>query len=312
MLKQVIEIYDLLDQSDVSGDEVKTFLSSKGAKDVKVEKIIGNGGSTDFIKVTVQGTDGKLSGGHAPTIGIIGRLGGLGARPEKIGFVSDGDGALVALSVALKLVEMQKKGDSLKGDVIITTHICPDAPTVEHFPVRFMGSYVDMDCMNQLEVTEEMDAILSVDTTKGNKVINSKGFAISNTIKEGYILKVSDDLLEIIMRTTGKLPSVFPVSIQDITPYGNGLDHINSILQPCVATSAPVVGVAITTEVPVSGCATGATHPMDIELASRFILEVAKDFGMNKCQFIDEEEFDLITNLYGDMTKFQSKGIHSR
>jgi len=47
--------------------------------------------------------------GNAPTLGVIGRLGGVGARPEVIGLVSDGDGALTALSVALKLARMQKK-----------------------------------------------------------------------------------------------------------------------------------------------------------------------------------------------------------
>lgn len=59
-------------------------------------------------------------------MGILGRLGGLGARPERIGFVSDGDGALIALAVAAKLLDMQKKGDYLDGDVVISTHICPD------------------------------------------------------------------------------------------------------------------------------------------------------------------------------------------
>ncbi|MEE2046078.1 DUF1177 family protein [Nocardiopsis tropica] len=42
--------------------------------------------------MTIPGTDGASSGGSAPTLGILGRLGGLGARPEQIGFVSDGDG----------------------------------------------------------------------------------------------------------------------------------------------------------------------------------------------------------------------------
>ncbi|MGO0916215.1 DUF1177 family protein, partial [Clostridioides difficile] len=42
----------------------------------------------------IPGKNGKLKGGDAPTLGILGRLGGIGARPEVIGFVSDGDGAL--------------------------------------------------------------------------------------------------------------------------------------------------------------------------------------------------------------------------
>ncbi len=309
MLKQVMEVYELLDKATANGREVEEYLRSRGAEDVVIQTVSGEKGSTDFIKVSIKGREGKLSGGDAPTLGVTGRLGGLGARPEILGFVSDGDGALTALSVALKLVDMQKNGDVLKGDVIITTHICPDAPTREHFPVRFMGSPVDIDTMNKLEVTDDMNAILSIDTTKGNKVINTRGFAISNTVKEGYILKVSNDLAEIMMRATGKLPYVFPLSQQDITPYGNGLYHLNSILQPAVATEAPVVGVAITTEVPVPGCATGSTHLTDIEMTGRFVIEVAKDFGEKRCKFYDEEEYKLILKLYGDMKKFQTRGV---
>ncbi|MCG8482901.1 MAG: DUF1177 domain-containing protein, partial [Clostridia bacterium] len=136
----------------------------------------------------------------------------------------------------------------------------------------------------------------------------NKGIAISPTVKEGYILKVSNDLLNILMKVTGKLPSVFALSQQDITPYGNGLYHLNSILQPNTSTSAPVVGVALSTEIPVAGCATGATHISDIELAARFAVETAKDYTAGKCVFLDEEEFQKIIKLYGSMKKFQTGG----
>jgi hypothetical protein len=70
-------------------------------------------------------------------------------------------------------------------------------------------------------------------------------------------LKVSYDLLGIMEITTGRMPAVLPIMMQDINPYENGLSHLNSILQPSVVTLFPVVGVAITTESTVSGCATG-------------------------------------------------------
>lgn len=305
ILKQVLEVFDVVDRADASGEMVANLFKERGFNDVEVRKVEGDKGSTDFIKITIKGKNGKLSGGNAPTLGIIGRLGGLGARPEMIGFVSDGDGALTAIATALKLVDMQARGDYLEGDVIVTTHVCPDAPTQEHYPVPFMNSPVNMEIMNNIEVVKEMDAILSIDTTKGNQILNYKGFAISPTVKDGYILKVSSDLLEIVKRSTGKLPNVFPLSIQDITPYGNGLYHLNSILQPATATNSPVVGVAITTETPVAGCATGATHPYDVEVAGRFAIEVAKDFGRGKCKFFDEEEFEKIIDLYGSNERFK-------
>ncbi len=308
LLKQILDVYEYIDTATANGEEMKEYMESLGAKEVEVKTISGDKGKTDFIRIRIPGLEGKSKGMDAPTLGVLGRLGGVGARPERIGMVSDADGAVVALAVAAKLLDMQKKGDFLHGDVIISTHICPNAPTQPHKPVPFMGSPVDMATVNREEVDGELDAILSIDTTKGNRVINHRGFAISPTVKEGYILKVSDDLLDIMEITTGKLPVVFPITTQDITPYGNDVYHINSILQPSTATTAPVVGVAITTEVPVPGCATGASHPFDLEQAARFTIEVAKAFGRGDCKFFDEVEFNRLIKLYGNMHHIQTLG----
>lgn len=307
LLRQVLDLYDLLDTPKANGYEIVELLKERGASKVSVETVVGDKGSTDCITILIEGSNGKSKGGSVPTLGIIGRLGGIGARPEVTGFVSDGDGALAALSAGLKIAEMNKKGDVLKGDIIIATHITPTAPTQDHFPVPFMDSPIDMETNNEKEVLPEMDCILSIDTTKGNRVINTNGFAISPTIKEGYILEVSNSLMDIVTRVTGKLPNIFPVAQQDITPYGNGLHHLNSILQPACKTNAPVVGVAITTEQPVAGCATGASHFEDIESAARFAVEVAKDLGEGKVSFYSEEEFEILIKLYGKLNKFQTK-----
>jgi hypothetical protein len=308
MLKQVLEVMELLDSANVTGKEVSEFLMGRGLKDIIVKHIQDKNGGTDFVKIRINGTDGKTVGGGSPTLGVIGRLGGIGARPEQIGLVSDSDGAVTALSVALKLGDMQVKGDHLSGDVIIATHICPNAPIRPHKPVPFMGSPVDMTTMNKEEVELEMDAILSIDTTKGNRVANWRGFAITPTTKEGWVLKVSDSLLDIMEWVTGQPPKVCPITTQDITPYGNNLYHINSIMQPTIATDKPVVGVAITTEVPVPGCGTGSSHPTDIELAARFTLEVAKSYSKGVCSFYDEEEWGNISTRYGALTKLQTLG----
>lgn len=308
MLKQVIEMIELLDDSAVNGEKVKDFLTKRGLEDISIKEIKGKTGKTDFIKIVIPGKNGKIKGGDCPTLGIIGRLGGIGARPERIGYVSDGDGACAALSCALKLGDMKQKGDILDGDVIISTHICPNAPTEPHDPVPFMGSPVDMQTMNKMEVDPSMDAILTIDTTKGNRVFNHRGFAITPTIKDGYILRISDDLVSIMEIATGKPAQVLAITTQDITPYGNDLYHINSLMQPCTATSSPVVGVAITTETAVPGCATGASHEIDIEVTSRFALEVAKSFGRNQCKFYDEQEWERIIKLYGSMEHLKTLG----
>lgn len=310
--KHVIEIYELMDSMHVTGEDVKNYLSGiDGNGEIHVQTVEGDKGSTDFIKIIIPGENGKSMGGSAPTLGIIGRLGGIGARPELKGFVSDGDGALSAIASAAKLLDMSKKGDRLYGDVIITTHICPTAPTLPHDPVPFMNSPVDILTMNKYEVTEEMDAIISIDTTKGNMITNHKGFAITPTVKEGYILKLSDDLLHTYTQSTGILPVTLPITTQDITPYGNGVFHVNSILQPSVATTSPVVGVAITTQTAVAGCGTGATHLTDVEQVVRFAIEVAKLYGENKCAFYDVKEFNHLEMLYGKMTHLQTMGNHA-
>ncbi|RLE54804.1 MAG: hypothetical protein DRJ26_01525, partial [Candidatus Methanomethylicota archaeon] len=155
------------------------------------------------------------------------------------------------------------------------------------------------------EVDKQMDAILSVDATKGNRVIKVEGFAITPTVKEGWILKVSDDLIDIYERVTGKQVAVVPITMQDITPYGTGIYHINSMMQPWLMTSAPVVGVAITAKLPVAGCATGATYITSLEAATRFCIEVAKDYTSGKCKFYDESEFRKIIEIFGGMEKLR-------
>jgi len=307
-LKHTMTVLEAMDSATVNGEAIKNLFTGYPAVSITVNEVTGEKGSTDFVKIVIHGSEGKSKGGTAPTLGIIGRLGGIGARPSRIGLVSDADGAVAAVGSALKLADMQVKGDILKGDVIVSTHICPDAPTRPHEPVDFMDSPVDILTMNQHEVTAEMEAILSIDTTKGNRVINHKGIAISPTVKEGYILRISEDLVRLMEMATGQLAVTFPITTQDITPYGNDLYHINSILQPCVATDAPVVGVAITAQSTVPGCGTGASHEIDIATAVRFSVEVAKEFTGGTTQFYDKDEFALITDLYGSMKILQTGG----
>lgn len=309
LIRPMLELYDLLDSPTACGAAVADYLRRlHGDMTVETAAVGQPGRTTDFVRITLPGTRGALSGGDAPTLGIVGRLGGIGARPAVTGFVSDGDGALAALTAAAKLADMAAKGDRLCGDVRIATHVCPHAPVVPHDPVPFMDSPVDMATMNREEIFAPVDALLTIDTTRGNRVINHRGIAISNTVKSGYILRVSDDLISLVETVTGELAHVFPLATQDITPYGNGLTHLNSILQPATATDAPVVGVALTAQTAVAGCATGATQAADVECAARFSVEVAKAFTSGKCRFYDPAEYERLVRLYGSMAHLQGPG----
>jgi len=305
---QTIEAYDLLDSPKASGEQVREALRQRGVVEIEVRKLKGGKGETDFVKIIFPGTSGKRSGGDAPTLGVIGRLGGIGARPHKLGLVSDADGAITAIATAFKLADMVKEGDILAGDVIVSTHICPTAPIKPRKPVDFMDSPIELSSILDYEVDQSMEAILSIDATKGNRVINYRGFAISPTVKEGYILRVSEDLLDIMERVTGRAPRVFAITTQDITPYGNGIYHLNSVMQPATVTKAPVVGIAITTEVMVPGCGTGANQIVDIEQVVRFVIEVAKEFGEERARFYDEDEFSRLIELYGPLNQLQGLG----
>lgn len=319
LLKHVLDVIDLLDRPQTSGellaDHLRSVLAdatdpattSPTPPTIEVRTVTGDRGSTDFVKVTVPGRGGRLSGGDAPTLGILGRLGGVGARPERIGLVSDADGAVAALAAAAKLVDMHARGDVLDGDVILSTHVCGWAPTRPHDPVPFMDSPVDIALCNREEVSDAMDAIVSIDTTKGNRLLNHRGIALSPTIRQGWVLRVSEDLLSVLETVTGEPARVIPVTTQDISPYGNDVHHINSLLQPSVATDAPVVGLAITAGTAVAGCATGASHEPDIAAAARFAVETAKDFGRGAAHFYDRAEADRLIELYGRMTRLQGR-----
>ncbi|WP_069264105.1 DUF1177 domain-containing protein [Paraburkholderia nodosa] len=302
-LAQTLQVFEAFDSRYASGQTVVDLLAPFADEGVSVDvtEIGGPKGTTDFVKIAIPGDNGKRRGGTAKTLGIVGRLGGIGARPSRIGLVSDADGAIAAVAAALKLAQMRRNGDPLPGDVFLTTHVCPTAPTRPHDPVDFMDSPIDTEDVNAHEVWDEMDAVLSIDTTKGNRIINHSGYAISPTVKDGYILRVSEDLIRIMETTSGKPAVTFPVTTQDITPYGNGVHHLNSIMQPSIATSAPVVGVAITTQSVVPGCGTGASHEGDIALAVKFAVEVAKEFGRGTCAFHEEKDYARLLELYGSL-----------
>jgi hypothetical protein len=309
MLKQVLDVMEALDSPRAGGEAFAELLRqvNPGIRP-EVRGVTGESGSTDFVKVTIPGRTGRLGGMSAPTLGIIGRLGGIGARPAELGLVSDADGAIAALAAALKLAGMHRQGEAPEGDVICATHICSDAPVTPHHPVPFMGSPVSMEIKNAHEVDPAMGGILSIDTTRGNQILNHKGVAITGTVVQGWLLEPSEDLLRVLAWVTGRPPQVLALSMADITPYGNGVRHINSILQPSTATSAPVVGVAISSETVVPGSATGVCDEADIAQAARFAVEVAKGYGRGRVTFFDAGALSELKRRYGEMHHLQTLG----
>ena len=301
--KQVLEALEFLSSANVDGEAVAQLLADRGVIGVTVEHVQGETAATDFVSCVIPGVDPKL-----PALGVIGRSGGLGARPGIVGLVSDADGGIVALATALKLADMAHAGDMLPGPVRIHTHICPHAATRPNHPVPMMRSPLPAGDMMRREVHPEMAAILSVDTTRGNRFVNKRGVALTPVAKEGWILRLPDEMLDIIGWVSGELPTLLPLATTDITPQETGLWHINSLMQPARAGKAPVVGVALTAQTTVPGCATGVSNCADIDVATRFCIEVAKRFAIGTCPFYDPQEFDAMTARYGSLGHLQTMG----
>ena len=108
-LKQAIEAYELLDSATVSGETVAAVLRERGLQ-VEVIPVQGEKGSTDFVRTLIPGTAGKKAGGQAPTLGIIGRLGGIGARPVVIGLINSQSPLQFGQEMAASLIALARCG----------------------------------------------------------------------------------------------------------------------------------------------------------------------------------------------------------
>jgi Protein of unknown function (DUF1177) len=318
-LQTTLVAYEALDSATVNGQSIVKMFAPFTEFNVTVKVTTVNDEppedptkTVDFVSILIPGTNGKSVGGTARTLGVIGRNGAIGARPVRIGMVSDADGPIGSIATALKLAQMKRAGDDLPGDVIVTTHIATDVSMSFNDGVAFMGMPVSSETMNIYEVSSAMDAILSIDASKGNSIIKQRGFALTPTAMQGYILRMSPDLVKVMESTTGRAAVTLPISQQDITPYDNGLYHFNSIMQPHIATKAPVVGVAVTAQSVVGGSDSSANHETDIAEVVRFCVEVAKRFTVastnNPCEFYKAAEWTKIRGMYPDLSVFQTSG----
>ncbi len=116
LMKQIIDAYEVLDSAYVTGKKVEEVLSTiKPDADITVYELKGPKGTTDMLKVRIPGRKAKQKAEVRRPLDFLDVSGELGARTERIGFVSDGDGALAAVALAAKLLDMQNKGDMLDG-----------------------------------------------------------------------------------------------------------------------------------------------------------------------------------------------------
>jgi hypothetical protein len=307
MLREVLDTIDLLD--DINHG-VESFLASLAPGDwtASTDEYSGEKGRTEFIKLLFPGTHGRVSGGDAKTLGIIGSNGGIRLPTERPGLVSDADGCLVGLACAQRLARMAARGQRLMGDVMVSTHICQRAHPEPHDPYPFVMSPLPSSEKHPRLVDECMEAILTPETCKGNKLVSPvAGFAVTQPVKEGYILRPHESVLHLYEMTTGKSPVVFPLTMQDITPYESGVHHVCGMALPSVFSRAPVIGVPLAMEVPIMPAATGTQQPMVLETAGRFCLEVAGAFGRGDCHFYYDSDYQGFMDAYAGVQGWQAR-----
>jgi hypothetical protein len=303
LMQEIITSWAWIDRPDATATRIQEYWASNHGSSLqpKVTKLKHEDNATEVIEWIIPGRSGKVSGGSAPTLAIVGRLGGAGARPRFTGTVSDADGAVVAVAAALKLSCAVEYDEPTAGDVHIVTHICPDAPTRDVPVLGQMDSPVPAHLLLEKESRMAADALLSVDTTRGHRIINHTGIAITPTLVNGYLLRVSNELLDLYTDVTNDLPQVLPITMQDILPFGSGFYRINSIMAPGERFNGPVVGLATVSSAVVRGTATGAAPPATLEMAARFCVEAARRFGDGTVTFYDRNEYERIVATYGSM-----------
>jgi ribosomal silencing factor RsfS len=109
IVKQLIEVFDTLDSADASGLKVKEYLESKGATNVEVVKREKDGKSTDFVKVVIPGSNGRLKGGNAPS--LVTEIYANAFTSYKFGYASAEAWVLVAVILVVTAIQFwgQKK-----------------------------------------------------------------------------------------------------------------------------------------------------------------------------------------------------------
>jgi hypothetical protein len=300
MLREVLDVLDVLDDPKAGAAEYAALLPA-GVCKTSVDPFSCELGNTQFVTYNFEGSEGRSRGGSARTIGIIGSLGALRLPGNYPGLNSDADGAVVALACALRLARMWTRNQVLKGDVIVTTHICQAGHPEPHDPLPFVMPPLAVDEAYRRLTRAEMEAILTPETCKGNRIFNQTGFAITPALKEGYILRPHVSLLHAMEMVTSLPARIFPINMQDITPYGNDIHHVCGMMLPGQFTKAPVVGVPLTAQMQVVAAATNVYQASILEATGRFCIEVATAYSNGDCHFFYEDDFKGMVARYGSM-----------
>ena len=297
---RVLEIQDLLTGGNVQGQQVADYLNN----------IYQSPPSTTTTYTQVSSAPDQQSdvvttqiASNAPSPGLMAvGQGNAIANQGAYHIASDADGIICALVVAAELLKMTGNGLSLNKSITISTHI--------RYAANDMDISDDLDVLiSQQQTTGRMfDGILTVRALKDNSRTNFRGFGISPTVKEGWILPMSGDLFRLAGETSGELPQMLPITMYDITRGNNNVPlRANNLLTPNIFTDKPVVGIGISTQTKPPRQRANASHFVDIEETVRFIVEAALAYDRNALTLYDAGMFARAKARYSsiDMSTLQ-------
>ena len=100
-LKQTLEVFEALDSACASGQTVVRLLGPYPDASVSVEEVRSGKGKTDFVKVVIAGTHGRLRGGNADVHRLLEQA-ILAAAPDvlRIDFIPADAPGLLSLPLA--------------------------------------------------------------------------------------------------------------------------------------------------------------------------------------------------------------------
>ncbi|MBB5254534.1 DUF1177 domain-containing protein [Sulfurisphaera ohwakuensis] len=283
ILKTLIDVIDILESKNPL-EMIRKRLENK----VEYEEITV--GEVPYIKVLYKG-------GGKDKIEILGRLGAIQMVGTSKGLVSDADGAIITLTTLFELLDLMDKGVAFNIDILFVTNLATKAKLIPHKPFDFMVPLMGLDDALKIEVDPTASFILSIDSTKGNRLAKYNDFALTHVVKDGYILKLHDNVIDIYNRVTEHEIYMVPLTTGDLTPLDYNVYHISTLISPWLYTSSPVVGLATVSKQVIPGYETGVQNLTMFEHASRFCVELIKYLEKGGKVYDENELMELESKL---------------
>jgi hypothetical protein len=286
----------------IVADYLNSIYQSSPEATTDVQEIAAASGQKTSVIITQINADVSSA---LPGLMVIGQ-GGEVNKTGSYNLVSDSDGIVCALDVAARLLEMKKAGSYFNRNATIATHIRTADGDMQ------MNDDLDVLISQTQTSGRVFDGILTVRSVKSNSLTSFRGFCITPTIKEGWILPMSGDLFKLAGETSGEVPKMLSITMYDIMRGSNNASpRINNLLTPNITTDRPVVGIGIATQTKSPEFRANASHFSDIEEASRFIIEAILAFDKDELKLYDSEMFTRAKTRYSsiDMSTLQRISI---